>query len=416
MNVRWRAIAACAMVAVAAGCGGGDDDAATGTPNLRWYVFDEPSGAYDDAIANCNKSANGRYTVELVGLPTTADLQRELMVRRLAAEDRDIDILGMDVPWTAEFAEAGWIAEWTGEDRQEVSEGTLEGPLASGTYKDKLYAVPFSSNAQFLSYRTHREPEPPKTWDEMIEMAEKLGPKTGKILVQGAQYEGLTVWFNTLINSAGGVVVDDEGNIGLGEAGVQAAQVMQKLAKSSAADPNLPNATEDPTRLAFQGGDATFMLNWPYVYPSAKADAPEIYKNMGVARYPSVDPNEPSHVTIGGINLAVSSYSRNRDLAFEATKCLRGPENQLINAQKGGLPPTTEALYDDPKIKEAYPGFSDLVRDTIKDGVPRPVTPAYSDVSLAIQRSLHPPSAIDPQKSIENLRDKVKTVSEGGLY
>ena len=30
-------------------------------------------------------------------------------MRRLAAEDSDIDLIGMDVIWTAEFAEAGWI-------------------------------------------------------------------------------------------------------------------------------------------------------------------------------------------------------------------------------------------------------------------------------------------------------------------
>ena len=44
-------------------------------------------------------------------------------MRRLAAEDSDIDIIGMDVIWTAEFAEAGWIREWTGADSQRSSRG-----------------------------------------------------------------------------------------------------------------------------------------------------------------------------------------------------------------------------------------------------------------------------------------------------
>ena len=30
-------------------------------------------------------------------------------MRRLAAQDSDIDLVGMDVIWTAEFAEAGWV-------------------------------------------------------------------------------------------------------------------------------------------------------------------------------------------------------------------------------------------------------------------------------------------------------------------
>ena len=405
------ALAALAMVVAACGGSGGE----SGPPNIRWYVFQEPSGAYNDAVKNCTDKAAGRYTIELVPLPTSADQQRELVVRRLAAEDSDIDIIGMDVIWTAEFSEAKWIREWTGANKDAVSQGTLEGPLTSGTYQDKLFAVPFTSNVQFLWYRKDRVPTPPKTWDEMIEMAQGLG-KNGTIEIQGARYEGLTVWFNTLLASAGGQVVDDEGNVVLGEPAVKAAEVMKKLATSGVADPNLSNSMEDSTRLAFQSGGPSFMLNWPYVYPSAKAEVPDIFENMGIARYPAIDASEPSHVTLGGINLGVSAYSRYPDLAMDATKCLRDGPNQLIAAEKGGLPPTIEALYDDPVIKKAYPDFSDLMKETVNDGVPRPSSPAYSDVSLAIQRTLHPPSGIDPEKTIEKMEEKVKVVAEGGLY
>jgi multiple sugar transport system substrate-binding protein len=395
-----------------AACGGSDD---SGPPRISWYVFEEPSGAYNDAVAHCNQEANGQYRIELVALPTSADQQRELVVRRLAAEDSDIDIIGMDVIWTAEFAEAGWIREWTGENRQDIDNGTLEGPLRSATYQDKLVAAPFTSNVQFLWYRKDRVPNPPKTWDEMIEMAEELG-ENGTIEVQAARYEGLTVWFNTLLASAGGQVVDDEGNIKLGEPAVRAAEIMQKLARSSAASPNLSNSMEDSTRLSFQTGQPSFMLNWPYVFASAREEVPEIFENMGIARYPAVDPSQPSRVTLGGINLGVSSYSEHPEQAFEAAKCLRSEPNQITAAQKGGLPPTISALYDRQEIKEAYPDFSDLMRETIDDGAPRPVSPAYSDVSLAIQRTLHPPSSIDPQETIKAMADKVEVVAEGGLY
>lgn len=396
-----------------AACGG--SEGGSGPPTINWYVFQEPSGAYNDAVATCNEQAAGRYRIELVPLPTNADQQRELVVRRLAAEDSDIDIIGMDVIWTAEFSEAGWIREWTGADKDEVSQGTLEGPLRSGTYQDKLYAVPFTSNVQFLWYRKDRVPNPPKTWDEMIKMAEELGPN-GTVEIQGARYEGLTVWFNTLLASAGGQVVDDEGNVKLGEPAVKALTVMRDFARSPAADPNLSNSMEDNTRLAFQTGGPSFMLNWPYVFPSAKAEVPDIFENMGVARYPAIDASEPSRVTLGGINLGVSAYSEHPDLAIEATKCLRSGPNQLVAAEKGGLPPTLEALYDDQKIKDAYPGFSDLMKETIDDGVPRPSSPAYSDVSLAIQRVLHPPSSIVPEETAAEMADKVKIVAEGGLF
>jgi multiple sugar transport system substrate-binding protein len=406
------AVAVAVLALVAAACGGSGE---SGPPKVNWYVFQEPSGAYNDAVANCNKQSGGKYNIVLVPLPTSADQQRELVVRRLAAEDSDIDIIGMDVVWTAEFASAGWIKEWTGQNKTDVSNGTLQGPLTSSTYLGKLYAAPFTSNVQFLWYRKDRVPNPPKTWDEMIAMAKKLG-KNGTVEIQGAQYEGLTVWFNTLVNSAGGSVVDQKGNISLGEPAVKAATVIHNLATSGVADPNLSNSMEDPTRLAFQTGGPSFMLNWPYVYPSAKADAPDIFKNMGVARYPAVDPSKPSRVTLGGINLGVSSYSKHPDLAFQAATCLRSQPNQIIAANKGGLPPTIEAAYDTADIKKAYPGFSDLMKQTINDGVPRPVTPAYADVSLAIQKSLHPESAINPPQAIKEMANKIQIVKDGGIF
>jgi multiple sugar transport system substrate-binding protein len=259
--------AACASIA-AAGCGGSSG----GSNTVNWYVFQEPSGAYNDAVANCNKAANGRYKIVLVPLPTSADQQRELVVRRLAAKDSSIDIIGQDVIWTAEFASARWILPWTGQNRAAVTQGTLLGPIRSGTFQGKLYAAPFTSNVQFLWYRKDRVKTPPKTWDQMIAMAKKLG-KNGTIEIQGARYEGLVVWFNTLINSAGGTVVNAKNQVSLGKPAVEAATVMAKFARSGTADPNLSNSMEDTTRLAFQAGGPTFMLNWPYVFPSAKTEA-----------------------------------------------------------------------------------------------------------------------------------------------
>ena len=73
------------------------------------------------------------------------------------------------------------------------------------------------------------------------------------------------------------------------------------------------------------------------------------------------------------------------------------------------------ASYDDPKVREAYP-FADLLREQLKDAVPRPETPAYSDVTLAVQYSLHPPASVNPQPSINTLNDRLNTLADGGMY
>lgn len=407
--------AACAFVMALTGVACGSSGSSGGGSTVRWYVFEEPSGAFAENAARCNEAAGGRYQVEIVPLPTNADQQRELVVRRLAAQDSDIDLIGMDVIWTAEFAEAGWIREWTGRNAQAITQGTIPATLETARYQDKLWAAPLNSNSQLLWYRKDRVKRAPRTWDEMIEMAEQLPPDERLIQVQSARYEGLTVWFNTLVGSAGGSILNEQLEPELGPPAVRAAEVISKLANSGAADPALSNAREDTGRLAFQSGSSSFMINWPYVYPSAVSEAPDIAKNMAWTNYPSVVEGEPSTPPLGGINLGVSKYSEEPEAAFAAAACLRNAENQRNNATKGGLPPTLEALYSDPAMRETYP-FADDLLEGIKNGKPRPVSPAYSDISLAIQQTLHPPDKLDPNAAIPTLEDRLRTVAEGGLF
>jgi multiple sugar transport system substrate-binding protein len=128
-----------------------------------------------------------------------------------------------------------------------------------------------------------------------------------------------------------------------------------------------------------------------------------------------VNPDEPSHVTLGGFNLGVSAYSENPEEAFEAAECMARPEQQEIITGLGGLAPTSEELYDSPKVKKALP-FADLMRETLDDGAPRPVSPAYTDISLAIQKTFHPPEEIDPATLIDDLRERLDKAAEGKIY
>ncbi len=408
-----RPLAALAVLALlATACGGsGQDDG--GLPTLTWYVFDEPSGAYDEAARRCTEQAGGRYRIEMASLPSSADAQREQLVRRLAAGDADIDLMGMDVIWTGEFAEAGWLLPWEGEAAAAVTEG-VPGPIvASATYEDQLWVAPFTTNTQLLWYRTDRVAEPPETWEEMVAMAEEIGPG-GTILVQGARYEGLTVWFNSLIASAGGSIIQGEGDdaeVALGEPAVRAMEVMRNVATSQAADPSLSNAMEDDGRLAFEAGGASFMVNYPFVYPSAAENAPEVFENLGWARWPAVVPGEASRPPLGGINLGVGAFSEHPELAFEAAACIRSAPNQVIAAVDGGLAPTISSLFDTPEVQAAFP-FADLLQESLQDAAPRPVSPAYNDISLAIQRTLHPPDSIDPVADLAELEDKVNQAIE----
>jgi multiple sugar transport system substrate-binding protein len=395
-------------------CGVGADEGGSGARAINWYAFNEPGGSYDMAVQNCNEQASGRYTINYVKLPNIADQQRELLVRRLAAEDDDIDLASLDVIWTAEFAQAEWILPWEGERRSAATEGKLEGPLETVDYQGKVWAIPHTSNTQLLWYLKSEVEAPPDdfTWDEMIDQSAEAGKA---VEVQSAQYEGLVVWINALIEGAGGQIVNEQGEVLVNDTARRAAEIESKLANSAAAPPGMSTNREDEARFGFYDGRSNYMVNYPYIYPGAADVSEELQRDIGWARYPRTDKDRPSRPPLGGFNIAVSAYSNNPDLAFEAAECLASPENQAISAELGGLPPTTESVYDDPKVREVYP-FADELRESIENAGPRPVTPAYSDISLTIQKTFHPPDSVDPEAVVETLRDRIEKAVEGKIF
>ena len=392
--------------------------AATGPVTLNFYSFNDQSGAVQSAVTNCSKQSNGKYTITYNKLPAAADDQRLQLARRLAAADASMDILGLDVTWEAEFSQAGWILPWTGTYKQQAEAGTLKVPLQTATWKGQLVAVPYNSNTQLLWYRDDLVKTPPTTWDQMIADAEQLA-KEGKphlIEIQGAQYEGVTVWFNTMVASAGGsILTPSSANAAPGKAWTTALTTMKKLATSVAADPSLPVQMEDQNRLAMEAGTAAFELNYPYVYPSMKADKPDLFKHFKWALYPGLVPGQPARVTIGGIDLAISKYSPHPDLAFQAALCLRDKPNQLLAATEGGLPPTLESLYSDPALFPDYPFHAEILT-SLQNASVRPQTPAYQSVSIVISHHVSPPVEHRPGRHPERdgIRDQRRAQLEVG--
>jgi multiple sugar transport system substrate-binding protein len=72
-------------------------------------------------------------------------------------------------------------------------------------------------------------------------------------------------------------------------------------------------------------------------------------------------------------------------------------------------------VYEEKKVQEAFP-FADELRASIDAAAPRPVTPAYSDISLAIQKTFHPPEAVDPDTVVKQLRDRIEKAAEGKIF
>jgi multiple sugar transport system substrate-binding protein len=400
-----------------AGCGG----SGKGPVTINWYVFPEPSGSFAAAAASCSKASGGRYKIATNFLSTSSDQQRVSLVRRLAANDSSIDILAMDVDWTAEFATAKWIRTVPPDLAAQIQSVDLPGPVKTATWRGQLWAVPVNSNTELLWYRKDllaaiHQPVP-TTWTQMINDAIQLA-KLGKphyIEEQGAQYEGLTVWFNSLVNSAGGQIITSANKVVIGQPAETAAAIMHELATSPAADPSLNVTMEGSSDVAFDSGTAAFEINYPFVWASAQKANPSVAKQMGYAPFPTVTAGIAPHVSIGGYDLAVSSHSAHPALAFDAISCLTQEQNEITYAVKGGLAPVRGTVYSIPSFVKLYP-FASLIKNQLETYGLRPQTPAYADVTLAIQKALSPTSNIHPASAVQTLRNEIKlSLTSGAL-
>ena len=275
------ALAALTTASLVSACSSG-----SGGIVINYYTPASEMATFTAVAKRCNDELGGRFTIKQISLPKGADDQRLQLARRLTGNDKTLDVMALDVVWTAEFAEAGWALPLSddpaGEAEADARSDTLPGPLATAEWQDKLYAAPITTNTQLLWYRADLMDAPPETWDDMVAEATRLhaAGEPSWIAVQAKQYEGLVVWFNTLLVSAGGQVLSDDGKtVTLTDtpehraATVKALQIIKSVATAPGADPSVTQTDEGTARLALEQGNAALEVNWPFVLPSMLENA-----------------------------------------------------------------------------------------------------------------------------------------------
>lgn len=442
-------------------------------------IYPPADGASEIAkvAEKCSADSGGAYRIVSTPLPKSADDQRLQLARRLAGNDHGLDLMGMDVVWTAEFADAGWLQPVPDDLAKTISAQTLSGPLETARWKTpsdtgkRLYAIPTWTNTQFVWYRPdilkqylHRTTAP-TTWDQMLADNKVITDAGGPsyIMVQGKQYEGLMVWFTAVLASAGGAILDpnDPTKVTLADtpehraATVKALQILKAVATAPGHDPSLTNSDEGAGRLGMETGKASFEINWPFVFASMRSNAAagdvpfftdggklipalapyaslltntdnpptdaQLVKPNKVIRtkfnwglYPGVSADQTMRPPLGGINIAVASTSRQPELAFRAAQCLTDAQAQKQYAVSGGTPPTISSIYDEPDFKAAYPMGDDIRTQLEVPGPPvRPESPVYQSISTLVTAKLSPVGQWDPEAMVDPLVEQVRKAIDG---
>ncbi len=343
-----------------------------------------------------------------------ADQQHDDLVQNFQAKNANYDVVSVDVVWTAEFAAKGWLQPLKDKMALDTS-AMLKPTVDSASYKGTLYAAPQNSDGGILYYRKDLVPTAPKTWDEMMGMCSIAKENNiGCFAGQYAKYEGLTVNASEAINSAGGSVLDADGKPSLNTPEAKAG--LENLAKAYA-DGSIPKEAitfqEEQGRQAFQDGKLLFHRNWPYVYNLATTEGSSKVKDvLGMTALPGKD--GPGASTLGGHSAGMSVYSKNKATALDFLKFLTSEETQKFYATQGSLAPVLGALYDDQELVAKLP-YLPVLKTSIENAVPRPVTPFYPAVTKAIQENAY--SAIKGEKTVDaalsDMQKSIESASAG---
>lgn len=303
------------------------------------------------------------HKVKIVEAPTGSSVRLTWVQQQLASKS-DIDVYQVDAVW------AGMLKRRLEPLNQYISHEDLKGfhpaLIANNTVDGDLMALPWYVDLGLLIYRKdllekYNVPIP-QTWDELetaartIQQQERLNgnKKLWGFVFSGKAFEGLSCNINEwFCSTANGKIISDDGKVVVNTPDNQ--NLLNKVSSwiGVIAPPGVLNYAEEDSRGVFQSGNAVFVRHWPYVIMLAEADESPIAGKIGVAPLPRNGENGRHPATLGGWQLAISKYSKNKALAADFIRYLTSEEEQKNRAIRGGYYPPRPELYKDADVAAA---------------------------------------------------------------
>ncbi len=406
----------------AAGCGGGGS---SGSFNGEIVVGfgREASGALKKLISQFNKQ-NKDISAKWRVMPSDTGAYFDQLRTQFQAQDGSLTLIGGDVIWPAQFAANGYIVDLSDRFTQSMRSKFLEGPVASNTYDGGVYGVPWFTDAGLLYYNkkmlNKAGLQPPTTWDDLKQQAKQVmqdqGVKYGFVF-QGSEYEGGVVNGLEYINSYGGQVLDPNNakKVVIDSPESVAGLEMERSMVEDGVSPQAVSTYAEPeTEAPFLGGDAVFARNWPYMYSLAGTGDFISQDDIDIAPLPAGDGGQ-SVSGLGGWNFFINAFADQeaQDAAWEFVKFMTAEKQQKFYALEGSYLPTLSALYDDPEVKDNVPTVR-LASEALKNTVPRPVSPVYSDMSLemAEQFASNVKGDVSSQQAVSTLQKQLQSIAD----
>jgi multiple sugar transport system substrate-binding protein len=345
------------------------------------------------------RNPNVKVEIEVGG--ATSEQQQQYLNTVLVSRDPTIDIMLIDVIRPAQWAAAQWaepLDSYLGADKDKIMARYLPAYREANTVNGKVMALPYYADAQFLFYRKDLLEkyglQPPKTWDEVKTAAQKIlagekNPNLRGFETAGAPIEGTVCTYLVPLWGAGGNLTDPNGKLTVDQnLAKKPFELWADWKKANVVPANIGEIVTDRIRQNFAAGNVVFGMSWAYMWGRAQNDPDSLVKDkVGVVPLPGFTPDKAA-TCIGGWQLAVSAFSKNKAEAAKLVQYLSSPEVSKKQALVAYYMPVFPEVYTDAEVLKVNPWFGDALK-VVQTARARPVTPRYNEVSEIIRTNMN---------------------------
>ncbi|ELR67143.1 Maltose/maltodextrin ABC transporter, substrate binding periplasmic protein MalE [Photobacterium marinum] len=209
------------------------------------------------------------------------------------------------------YAKAGLLAEIHPSD--EFKNKLVDFTWDAVTYEGKLVGYPVAVESPSLIYNKDLLPEPPKTWEELVEIEKQMNAKGKKAIMWDVKNAYFT-W--PMISANGGYAFKktetgfDGKQVGVNsEAGIAGLSFLVDLTKKGVVSPDMDYAVSEAE---FNKGNVAMTINGPWSWGNLEKSK----LNYGVAVLPTLN-GGASNPFVGVLSAGINAASPNKDLSVE---------------------------------------------------------------------------------------------------
>ena len=293
------------------------------------------------------------------------------------------DLSWVGSTWMGEFAKTGALDEAPSSiDQSQFFQGARDAVTVDG----KAYGVPWHVETRLLYYRTDIAKKagitsPPKTWDELKEMARAMQSKGGAKYGINLSTNNWQEWAPFVWQNGGEIAEGDKYTLTSPEA-VEATEFYKSFYDEKLAPPATPQGFDIVP--AFVRGTHPMFFSGPWHMGLIDdAGGKGFDKKWTIAKMPA---QKTATSFVGGGELVVFKQSKNRDTAWKFAEYLTTPEVQAKFYEVAADLPSNQAawklpaLADDPKLK--------LFGEQLEDAKTAPVFPKWEEFATTLNAKL----------------------------